>query len=298
MGVCVVDLFYHRDPEGNFGDDMNLWFWDEVLPGWREAAPDVTLFGIGTLLNAARLAPFAGRRLLVLGSGVGYGDPPDLPLDPAWDIRALRGPVSARSLRLAPALGLIDPAMLLPQMPRFAGLSGQPRADRPLFVPHHESIGRHDWRHACTRAGLDFASPREEAHSVVRRIALAPLVVAESMHAAIIADAFRVPWVPVWASWQFNAGKWRDVFEALELEGAPQPLYGRLGELPFGQRLSRRGRLRHRLEASRLPRCLRRAAETPPLLSDGAHLQALTARFREALDGVRDAYFPPTRRAM
>ena len=35
-----MQLFHWHAPRGNFGDDMNEWFWDDVPPGWRDwAAP-------------------------------------------------------------------------------------------------------------------------------------------------------------------------------------------------------------------------------------------------------------------
>jgi succinoglycan biosynthesis protein ExoV len=59
---------------------------------------------------------------------------------------------------------------------------------------------------------------------VIRRIAAAPLVIAESMHAAIIADAFRVPWIPVRFSPHFHAEKWLDWAASLDMTLAIPPL--------------------------------------------------------------------------
>jgi succinoglycan biosynthesis protein ExoV len=223
-----MHLFYYKDPGGNFGDDLNLWIWDALLPGWQGWDEDLTLFGVGTLLNKENLEPFRDRRILVVGSGVGYGSaPPPLPLPEHWDIRAVRGPLSARALGLPEDRGIIDPAILLPDLPEFQTITP---SGRPIFVPHVASDARHDWQSACRRAGLDFVSPRGEARAVVRRIAGAPLVLAESMHAAIVADAFRVPWIPVRISAAFNAGKWQDWAQSL---GVPSRMITfPLGDLP------------------------------------------------------------------
>ena len=53
---------------------------------------------------------------------------------------------------------------------------------------------------------IPVAKPR----SVIRAIAQSRLVIAESMHAAILADAFRVPWIAVSTSHSINSFKWQD----------------------------------------------------------------------------------------
>ena len=42
--------FYWESAHGNFGDDLNLWLWDFLLPGFREVHPEVLLVGVGTCL--------------------------------------------------------------------------------------------------------------------------------------------------------------------------------------------------------------------------------------------------------
>lgn len=38
---------YHWESHhGNFGDDLNLWLWDFLLPGLRDVHPDVLLVGV------------------------------------------------------------------------------------------------------------------------------------------------------------------------------------------------------------------------------------------------------------
>jgi succinoglycan biosynthesis protein ExoV len=50
------------------------------------------------------------------------------------------------------------------------------------------------------------------------------------MHAAIVADTFRIPWVPVVTNARINEFKWRDWTSSLDLEYAPEripSIYGR-----------------------------------------------------------------------
>lgn len=217
-----MDIIYWKGPKGNFGDDLNDWIWDQLLPGWREWDNGTTLIGVGTLLNRRRFPSNRPGRFLVAGTGVGYGKNPDTRDPRRWDIRSLRGPRSALKLGLSPTLGIVDPAIMLSEMDEFRGIS---RQGKPIFIPHHSSVDRYDWSSSCEQAGIEFVSPCDEAKSVIRRIAMAPLVLAESMHAAIIADTFRTPWIPLSFSRKFNAEKWLDWSDSLELQLDIRPLH-------------------------------------------------------------------------
>ncbi|WP_163544396.1 polysaccharide pyruvyl transferase family protein [Occultella kanbiaonis] len=207
-----VELVYYKARGGNFGDDLNEWLWDDLLPGWRAWDPEVALVGVGTILNAG-LVP-AGRKL-VLGSGVGYGQAPNVHERPGdWDIRSVRGPKSATALDVVPTLGVVDPAVMISGLSEFEGLV---RGDDVIFIPHHGS-NRFDWTTICAGTGVVHVSPTGDSKEVIKRIATARAVIAESMHAAIIADAFGVPWHAVAISNAFNTFKWGDWAESLSLE--------------------------------------------------------------------------------
>ncbi len=317
-------LFYWQVPDGNFGDDLNAWLWDALLPGWRGWDDAVTLVGVGTLLNDGLRDRFAGARVLVAGSGAGYGGFAG-PLPPAWDVRAVRGPRSAAALGLPPGRGIVDPAVMVARLPEFARIAAArgPGA-RPLFVPHHASAARHDWAALCARAGIDHISPGAPSKDVIAALAGASLVLAESMHAAIIADAFRVPWVPVAISSAFNGAKWLDWGDSLGLAFATPPLFPLLAgtatrvpasqvppsqvppsqvraphaALPASAALPAGGarkpplRYRLRLAAERLGAvgAFRRALARPAHLSDAAVLGARMDAYAAVLDGIRRDY--------
>lgn len=225
--------FYWESAHGNFGDDLNLWLWDFLLPGFREVHPEVLLVGVGTVLNQALLP--ADVKKLVIGSGFGYGSLPDFSNPAAWDIRAVRGPLTARKLGLAPELGIVDPAVMVAEMPEFRNL---PKTGGAIFVPHWESTVGGIWPLVCQAAGLGYVDPCGEAKTVIRAIAQAELVVAESMHAAILADAFRVPWVAVTTSRSINSFKWSDWAASLDLEYKPRqvPISSRAEAVTKGAR--------------------------------------------------------------
>lgn len=310
--------FHWESHHGNFGDDLNLWLWDHLLPGFREVRPDVLLVGVGTVLNEA-LLPRDGLKL-VIGSGFGYGAPPNIGDTARWDIRCVRGPLTADRLGLDAGHGIIDPAVLIAEMPEFANL---PTTGGTIFVPHWESTVGGLWPDLCRLTGIGYVDPCGEAKAVIRAIAEARLVLAESMHAAILADAFRVPFVPVTTSASINSFKWRDWAASLDLAYAPHriPLSSRAEAITKGARFWGRdyaGRapvedipnggvaVAERVEASQEGKRLRRltkqvlagpaalalwrAERATPQLSDDAVLADRKDRLRERLKEVHRDY--------
>lgn len=307
--------FYWETAHGNFGDDLNLWLWDFLLPGFREIRPDVLLVGVGTVLNR-ELLPREGRKLVV-GSGFGYGTPAEI--DPQlWDIRCVRGPATAKALGLDRSLGIIDPAVMLTEMPEFRTLK---KNDRQIFVPHWESTHGGIWDEVSKVAGLTYVDPRGEAKAVVRQIAEASLVIAESMHAAIIADAFRVPWVAVTTSSSINRFKWSDWSETVGVTYDPVqvPISSRAEAVTKGAKFWGRDYARAAASLSEAARpdpaadekrhasifrrlaklglagpsvlALRRAKAARPQLSADGVLQERKDRFSAVIAGIRRDYF-------
>lgn len=209
--------FYWQSQYGNFGDDLNLWLWDHLLPGFRDVHPDVLLVGVGTVLDRALLP--SGIRKLVVGSGFGYGTLPDMSDRAEWDVRCVRGPLTAEAAGLPLERGIVDPAVMVADMPEFRNIE---KKHRKSFVPHWESAVAGLWPAICETVGLNYIDPRGEAGEVIREIAASEMVVAESMHGAILADAFRIPWVAVTTSRSINSFKWRDWASTLGVSYHPR----------------------------------------------------------------------------
>jgi hypothetical protein len=91
-------------------------------------------------------------------------------------------------------------------LPRFRSTAQQ----GAIFVPHWKSVGIGNWPAICHEAGIGYVDPRQDSELVINKIASSALVLAESMHAAIIADALRVPWKSVTTTPEFLAFKWAD----------------------------------------------------------------------------------------
>ncbi|MFT3965880.1 MAG: polysaccharide pyruvyl transferase family protein [Sphingobium sp.] len=214
-----MKLYYYQAPEGNFGDDLNGWLWEELVPGIWDKDDGSVFCGIGTIIGNEMPA---ASRVTVFSSGIGYRPPPTDFATSRWKVLALRGPLTARILN-QPEHAVADGALLLSTLPRLAPV---PQSERRgvIFIPHYEAMTEGAWDHACLLAGVTLVDPRSSAHEVIDRIRHSRLVIADSMHAAIIADAMRVPWVPVVSSQRINSFKWLDWTLSLDLPYEPTPL--------------------------------------------------------------------------
>lgn len=209
-----MKLFYFNIATGNFGDDMNTWFWEDIFPEYHSIEPDRLMFGIGSLIGAHLLT--GHEKVLVMGSGSGYGYVPDLSsgmIDFGW----VRGPMTAQRLGLDPQLAITDPAIMTPSLNQFQGISVIP--GKTVFIPHvgTDQIAL-NWTHISASSNTTYVSPTWDAQTVIREIASAERVITESLHGAIIADAFRVPWTAIAISPYFNMFKWQDWGQSMELE--------------------------------------------------------------------------------
>ena len=206
-------LHYYRDEFGNFGDDLNPWLWPRLLPNLLHAAAAPALVGIGTIVNEQ--LPDGPK--VIVGAGVGYGDVPRLTED--WAVHFVRGPRTARALGLPASCAITDPAHLITQFIR-----PMPRGKGTVFIPHHVSALRADWKSVAESAGMTYVDPASGPITVVNAIRSANLVVTSAMHGAIVADAFRVPWIRVREYSHLNDFKWQDWGDSLGVDTSSQQL--------------------------------------------------------------------------
>lgn len=208
-----MKLHYFIDPEGNFGDDLNPWLWPRLLPGLLDDNVDELLVGIGTLINH-RLPTSPIKH--VVGSGVGYGR---LPEDMhRFRFHAVRGFESANALGLGKEHVITDAAVLIRtiDLPPAEG----PRSKTALMLTGR-SLKNFDWERVCDRAGVAFISCHWSVDRVLSEIRRCDRLLTEAMHGAIVADALRVPWVPVTCSAEVLDFKWRDWLSSLQLPYEP-----------------------------------------------------------------------------
>ncbi|MGB8370194.1 MAG: hypothetical protein WCF71_12965 [Verrucomicrobiia bacterium] len=282
---------------------MNLWLWPRLAPEVCDEQDSTLFVGIGTIFN--HKIPRKPAKV-VFGAGCWKTGP--LPkIDDRWKIYCVRGPLTAARLNLDPGLALVDPAILVRRF------SNRPVGSKyPVsFMPHLQSMPHADWEALCARIGFHCIDPRAGVDRVLRELQETELLLAEAMHGAIVADALRVPWIPVRLYSRFAEFKWQDWSQSirvpLKLTEVP-PIYaqppkgwkrldyvvkkglahagvGRENWKRLGIRSSTQDEIHQSLEA------LRRVPEKqPPCLSNDKFLSQLEARLLEKLSRLRAAW--------
>jgi succinoglycan biosynthesis protein ExoV len=285
----------------NFGDDINQTIWPALAPELFGDEDEDGFLGIGTIIGMRTDC----AHLHVFTSGLGY-DPIDTWTTPRtfW---CVRGPMTARLLGCPPETALTDGAILAPLV------MSERRPERPAggigVIPHWESLLFPGWQEACRQAGMTLISPMDTPEAVLRAVLSVDLILAESLHGAIIADTYDIPWVPFVSSGNFSLFKWKDWAMSVDVPLSPVIVpppsaaallrLGRPVSTKWGQRLAcdedtamaefaRRVRPSHQAAA---PAGLRHWLKTSPLaskpiggmlgLNPGRTAQFLTAAARE-----------------
>lgn len=225
-----IHLKYYQG-EGNYGDQINLVIWKEYI-NEAKLKEKVTLYGIGTILRSSNVED--GKKV-IFGSGVGYGDPPDITDE--WVPYCVRGPKTASRLGISQEYAVTDPGILIADF-----IEREESRSGVAFFPHESSLRRIPWKKYCSWLGLKFISPRWSVERVSRLIAGAEVVVTEAMHGAITADALRVPWIPIIMNDEILKFKWKDWCASMNLEYDPVIL----GGVDLN---SRYGRIKWRIQA-------------------------------------------------
>jgi len=212
-----MKLTYYK--AANFGDAINPLVFEHFLPNFFDDDPELLFYGIGSILGFER--PFANtRKVIVFSSGFAYDQPPVL--DQRYDVRCVRGPLTARSLNIDASKGVADGALLLQYLPVFS--DKQEKKYKFSYIPHHVSETMFDgWNDVLGPLGIHHISPAGDPVQVVNEIRQSECILAEAMHAAIIADAFRVPWIPVKMFLHINSFKWLDWMLSLQIAEAYNP---------------------------------------------------------------------------
>jgi succinoglycan biosynthesis protein ExoV len=128
----------------------------------------------------------------------------------------VRGPHTAALLGLDPALAITDPAVMVQRLFPFASV---PKTYNHAYMPHFtEELSSGDaWRRACRISGMHYIDPTLPIAEVMRQVAATRVLLTEAMHGAIVADAFRVPFIPVASKTDINSFKWRDWGDSMHI---------------------------------------------------------------------------------
>ncbi len=175
-------------------------------------------------------------------------------------------------------------------------------------MPHAKSArdGENVWDLICKNINFGYIDPRWSREKILSGISQTEILLTEAMHGAIVADALRVPWIPIRTNTSILAFKWQDWCLSVGLNYQPQYVVipQELYPMPLRVRLSkpyrnhwlnwlRQDKLRslnpfwgdpHQSIAAQLVRI---AKTSHPHLSNESQLEQLTVRLEERLEKLR-----------
>lgn len=198
----------------NVGDDLNFYIFPEILGDLLDNSSDSAevFLGIGSLLTKKRFKKLEdAKQIVIFSSGAWDSNWPTL--TDSCNVLGVRGYRTAEKLGLPQSKAIGDGAYLLSSFE-------YPKAKckgKIGFIPHQSSERYVDWKNICDEVGLTFITPKQPANDFFIQLQECKYVVTEAMHGAIIADALRIPWVPVRFAPDFCAEKWYDFAEYMDL---------------------------------------------------------------------------------
>jgi hypothetical protein len=212
-----MQMYHYRSGKvTNFGDELNVWMWPQLLPHAFDDPAGALFLGIGSTLFD--FFP-AQQTKIVFGAGyAGYTPKPHI--DETWKIYFIRGRFTAEALNIDPSLVIGDAAILL----RSCALPAPSERHSVSFMPHWESMQWGNWEPVCRRAGVHFIDPRRSVSEILSELRASELVITEAMHGAIVADALRVPWIAIEPIRPIHRMKWHDWASAIDLKLDPRRL--------------------------------------------------------------------------
>ena len=211
-----ITFFRGRYP--NFGDELNTWMWQKLLPNFFDDDESELFIGIGSTIGD-HYEKSAKKIIFGAGFVLGYNEKPDVSTTD-WDIYFVRGPRTAKALNISPDLALGDAAILMRTIVDYKKW----KPEVISFIPHWESLERGNWQEVCKIAGINLIDSRRPVEELIGELLRSKLVICEAMHGAIVADAFRIPWIPVIPLAKIHRDKWHDWAEALDVSLTPQYL--------------------------------------------------------------------------
>jgi len=279
-----VKIEYFKGKHPNFGDDLNPWMWPKLIPDFFDDDATTVFLGIGSIIGEKEFPKTTKKVVFGPGFVPEYHTKPDVNGDD-WNFYFVRGPRTARMLDLPVELGIGDSATLLKALIKTRNHDGI-----ISFMPHWESLDRGNWEEVCGLADIKLIDPRSPVELVLNEIQRSKKIITEAMHGAIVADALRVPWVPLLPLNKVHRNKWFDWAESLDIRLEHHALW------PSSLNEARLSKLRKPIMASPFVGLLNKVcthtaayrlsklAEATPMLSDEFKLDRATARMVEKVE--------------
>ncbi len=277
---------------------MNEWIWDELTPDLANlGSEDDVLVGLGSILHGNRLRSYKSE-IAIMGSGYNLGSTIDEETYRRCRFYAVRGPKTKAAFELSDSVAMLDPGSLAADLQAPSLTSHQ----RVLFIPHRKNMLEEELEFPLEdivkEAGLELLSPGLDSRFVLEKISGASLVVSESLHGLIVADAYRVPWIAVKFGPRVTPYKFRDWGASLDVDIDFIDLFPGLNFIARlerklsrhlgvkGQSLDWRKHLDHfgGHISSKFIKSLQAAARNRPTLSRDDILNQRKAHFYEALE--------------
>ncbi|MBV6628288.1 MAG: polysaccharide pyruvyl transferase family protein [Rivularia sp. (in: Bacteria)] len=281
-----MKLSYYKLPNGerNFGDDLNPLIWEKLIPGVLDNNENVAFVGIGSLINDG--LPWRTRhasKRVIFGTGVGYGKG-DVKLDDSYKIYCLRGSLSAKALGVEEKLGITDGAVLIRRIYE----NTAKKVHRFSYMPHYELAGK-GWELACKNNGFGYIDPRWSVDKVLSSICETEVLLTEAMHGAIVADALRVPWVPIVTNSTILSFKWQDWCSSIGVEYKPNYIERLQNPREKLDLLTPVRFVRDKIRQNKAAKALKQVAlNQPSYLSDDSRIETLTNQLEEKLYQFQD----------
>ena len=205
----------------NFGDDINPTLFQRLSEASVRLQVDRRrphLLGAGSILAKATASS------VVCGSG--FLAPPGRGLPSPARVVAVRGEMSLTSLGSAGDVALGDPVVLVDTM-----IGSVPKKHRFGLVPHVLSVP--NWKAKATPE-VHVIDPANDPWRVVHEIAACDVILSQSLHGLIVADAVGVPNVWIAPSDKMVGGRFKfdDYFSTLDQAKACVPLCPELFSAP------------------------------------------------------------------
>ncbi len=212
-----MELVYHKG--NNFGDALNPLIFEHLLgKDFFDEDDSLQFLAIGSILGLKK----KGGKKIVFSSGYAdgaddtYGSPPII--DSSYEIICVRGEKTAKKLNIDINKAVADGAILITELP----LEPVEVKHEVSFIPHYKSLEFYSqWKNLCSEIGINLIDPRDDIFFVLNEIRSSKLILAEAMHGAIVADAFRIPWIPTQFYPHINSFKWQDWCESMLLNYKP-----------------------------------------------------------------------------